>query len=125
MSFLPGVRQALDGGKRLTFSEALTFQINPMRSVNDAVQDRVPDCVVRDNFMPSADGDLAGDQQRSFLLAIIDNFQQVASLFCGQWLGSPVVDDQQPGALQRSMRRERRPSPRAVASSANRREARR
>ena len=54
-----------------------------------------------DNFMPSADGDLAGDQQRAFLVAIIDDFQQVASLFGGQWLRSPVVDDQQAGALQR------------------------
>ena len=98
----------------------------PVCAVGERGQDRVPRCVVRDNFMPSADGDLTGDQQRSFLVAIIDNFQQVASLFGGQWLRSPVVDDQQPGALQRCQEaRETRPSPRAVASSANRREARR
>ena len=54
--------------------------------MNDAVQDRVADCVVSDHFMPSADGDLAGDQQRAFLVAIIDNFQQVAPLFGGQRL---------------------------------------
>jgi CubicO group peptidase (beta-lactamase class C family) len=34
VSFLLGVRQALDGGKRLTFSQALGLQFNSMRAMN-------------------------------------------------------------------------------------------
>src|SRR5580704_8516271 len=86
---------------RRSLTPRRTLELEPMCAVNNAVQDRVPNCVVRDNFMPSVDGDLTGDQQRSFLVAIIDNFQQVTSLFGGQWLRSPVVDDEQPGALKR------------------------
>ena len=83
VSLLLGVRQACaDSGADLgivPLAHAGTLELEPVCAVNDAVQDRVPDCVVCDNFMPSADGDLIGYQQRSFLVAIIDYFQQVTS----------------------------------------------
>ena len=50
--------------------------------------------------MPAGYRDLAGHQQRSFLVAVFDDLQQVAALLAGQRLGAPVIDDQQPGALQ-------------------------
>jgi hypothetical protein len=35
-----------------------------MRSVNDAIEDRVSQGWIPNNLMPAADGNLAGDEQR-------------------------------------------------------------
>ena len=70
-------------------------------------------------------GNLAGDQQRALLVAVIDDLQQVAPLLGGQRLRP------QSSMISRRVRssvasiRGSRPSPRAVASSANSRGARR
>ena len=63
--------------------------------MNDAVEDRIAEGWIPDDFVPAADGNLAGDQQRTLSLAVVDNLQQVAALFGVQRLGAPVVDDQQ------------------------------
>ncbi len=73
-----------------------------MRSVNDAIQDRVPQSWIPDNLVPATYGDLTGDQQRPFPFTVVDDLQQVASLLGVQRLRSPVVDDEQAGALQAS-----------------------
>jgi hypothetical protein len=51
--------------------------------------------------MPTGHGDLAGHQQRSLLVAVFNDLQQVASLLGGERLRPPVIDDEQPGTLQR------------------------
>jgi hypothetical protein len=46
--------------------------------------------------------DLTCDQERSFVVAVIDDLEEIASLVCGERLGSPVVeDDDEIDALQR------------------------
>jgi hypothetical protein len=37
--------------KRLTFAQALTGQLNPMRPVNDAIEDRIPEGGITDHRM--------------------------------------------------------------------------
>jgi hypothetical protein len=51
VSFLPGGRQAFDRGKRLTFSQALALQLDPMRSMNDTIQDRISQSWIAEYFM--------------------------------------------------------------------------
>jgi len=76
----------------VTFAQAGTFQLDAVSAVDDAIQDRVADGRVPHEFMPARHGNLAGHQQRSLLVAVVDDLQQVAALLGGQWLGSPVVD---------------------------------
>ncbi len=67
--------------------------------MNDVVEYHIAQGWVPDNFVPASAGKLAGDQQRSLGVAIIDDLEQVAPLFGGQGLGSPI-DDQQAGAFE-------------------------
>ena len=51
-----------------------------MRSVNDAIQDRISQSWIPDNLVPAANGNLTGDQQRPFPLPVVDDLQQIPSL---------------------------------------------
>lgn len=58
-----------------------------MRIVNDAIQDRVTEGRVGDDVMPLGYRDLASDQEGSLVVAIIDDFEQIAALIGGERLG--------------------------------------
>lgn len=45
--------------------------------------------------MPAVHWDLAGDQCGAPAVAILDDLQQVVALLGGEWLQSPVIEDQQ------------------------------
>ena len=51
--------------------------------------------------MPAIDGDLAGDQQRPPVVAIVDDLEQITTLFGIERFRPPIVDDQQAGAFER------------------------
>ena len=70
-----------------------------MRAVNDAVEDRVTG--VGNDLMPAIHRNLAGDQQRAAVVAVIDDLEQIAALLGPKRLRPPVVDDQQPDAFER------------------------
>ena len=72
-----------------------------MSIVDDAVQDRVAESWIRDNVMPLGYGDLTGDQEGSLVVAIIDDLEQIATLIGAERLGSPIVDDDEIGSLER------------------------
>src|ERR1700733_10621044 len=71
-----------------------------MRSVNDAIQDRVSQSWIPNNLVPATYGNLAGDQQRPFPFPVVDDLQLLPSLLGIQRFSPPVVEDQQPGPLQ-------------------------
>jgi len=52
--------------------------------------------------MPAVDRDLAGKDDGSGLVPILDKFQKVAALFGGEGLGSPIVEDEQVDTSERS-----------------------
>ena len=112
------------GGVR--FAQAGPLQLNAMRTMNDTVQNCIADRRISHQFMPAADRNLAGDQQRALLVPVINNLQQVprrCSALSGSGPQSSIIS-----SLMRSNMvsiRGSRPSPRAVASSANSRGARR
>ena len=60
------------------WAHARAFQLEAVSGVGDAVQDRVTERGVPDNFMPKTHGNLAGDQQGAAAVAILDDFQKVA-----------------------------------------------
>jgi hypothetical protein len=100
-------------------AQGIAFELDPVSGVDDAVEDGVGKRRVADHLMPSTEGELAGDDQRASVVAIIDDLEEITPLLGIEGLGPPVVEDQQPGAL--AIKRGSRPSPRAWARSANRR----
>jgi hypothetical protein len=56
----------------------------------------------RHDFTPAIDRDLAGDQQGSPVVAIIDDLEQIAALLGVERFRPPIVDDQQAGAIERA-----------------------
>ena len=80
-------------------TQALALKFDAMGIVNDAVQYGVAERGIGDNIVPLRDGDLAGDQKRALVVTIVDDFQEVSTLFGGQGLGSPIIDDDEGGSL--------------------------
>ena len=62
-----------DGRTRL--AQALAGQIDPVGVVNDTVEDRVGECRDADHVVPSVDWNLAGDDERAFVVAVFDDFE--------------------------------------------------
>jgi hypothetical protein len=52
-----------------------------MGAMDDAVENGVSQRGITDDFMPAIDGDLAGDQQRPPVVAIVDDLEQITTLF--------------------------------------------
>src|SRR5271156_3586840 len=50
--------------------------------------------------MPAVHGNLAGDDERALVVAILDDFEQVARMFGGERLWAPIVEDEQLDARQ-------------------------
>jgi hypothetical protein len=65
--------------KRLPSAQTVAFEFDPMGVVNDTVKNGVSDCWIANNIMPLFDGNLACDQKRTFVAAIIDNLEKVAA----------------------------------------------
>ena len=82
-------------------SQTVAFKFDAVSVVNDAAQYCVTESWIRDNVVPLRHEHLTCDQQRSLIVAIIDDFEQIAALVGGERLGSPVVNDNEIGALER------------------------
>ena len=70
--------------------------------MNDAVEDGVGEGWNADQVMPAVDGNLAGDDERAFVVAILDDFEQIARLIGGERFGSPIIQDEQLDARERA-----------------------
>jgi hypothetical protein len=68
------------------------MEFDPMRVVDDAVEDGVGQRRIADDFVPVVDRHLAGDDQRAGAVAILDDLQQIALLFGKQRFRAPIVD---------------------------------
>src|SRR5689334_2161697 len=78
-----------------------TLEVDAVRTVNDAIEDGVTESRIADYLMPAIDWDLAGDQQRAAIVAVVDDLEQIAALLGIERLRSPIVDDQQADAFER------------------------
>ena len=75
VSFLPGGRQAFGGRDRVALAQALALELDAMCTVNDAVQNRIAQGRIANDFVPSRHWHLAHDQQRAPLITIVDDLQ--------------------------------------------------
>ena len=64
----------------LLLPEALSFEFDAVGIVDEAIEDRVGDGGVSDDFVPAIDGQLAGDDDRAGFVSILDDFEQITAL---------------------------------------------
>src|SRR5882672_11947387 len=57
------------------------FEVDAMGAMDDAVENGISQGGITDDFMPAIDRDLAGDQQRPPVAAIVDDLEQITTLF--------------------------------------------
>src|SRR6266446_1705508 len=72
-----------------------------MGAMDDAVENGVSQGGIANDFMPAIGRELAGDQQGSPVVAIVDDLEQITTLFGIERFRPPIVDDQQAGAFER------------------------
>src|SRR5882757_10597854 len=79
----------------LLLPKALSFELEAVGIVDEAIENRVGDGRVSDDFVPAIDGQLAGDNDRAGFVSILDDFEQITALVGVERFWSPVVQDQQ------------------------------
>ncbi len=55
-----------------------------------------------DQLVPAGNRNLAGDDERAFVVAVLDDFQEIAGLVGAERLRSPIIQDEQFDAGERS-----------------------
>jgi urease gamma subunit len=78
-------------------AQALTFEVNAVSVVKDAIEHGVRQGGISNDLVPWIRRDLAGDDQRAGVVQVLDDFQEIAPLFPGQWLGG----SSRPGSADR------------------------
>jgi len=63
-------------------AESFATELNSVGVVNDAVEDGVGEGRIADDIVQLWDGSLTGDQEGMEVVAILDDFEQIAALFC-------------------------------------------
>jgi hypothetical protein len=76
-------------------SHGISFQIDFVSIVDNAIEDRIGDGGVLNEFMPVIYGKLAGDKSGAKAVAVIDEFQEIAALFCIEFTHSPIIQQQE------------------------------
>ena len=82
-------------------AQAVAFEFETVRIVNDAVQYRITEGGIGNDVVPLRHGDLACDQERPFVVAVVDDLKQITTLVGGERFGSPVVEDEEIDTLKR------------------------
>ena len=77
------------------FAQAFSLQIDTVGVVDDAIEDGIGDGGIADDVMPFVDRQLAGDQDRADVVAILDDFEEIASLIGIEGFRSPIVDNEE------------------------------
>lgn len=69
--------------------------------MHEAVENGVGDGGVAYHFIPVVDRDLAGDDRRAPLVAVLEDLQKITSLLAVELLRSPIIEDEQIGSGER------------------------
>jgi hypothetical protein len=83
-------------------SHTVAGEIDPVRVVNDAIEEGVGVDGIVDQLVPFVDGDLAGEDRRSAAAAFFQNLEQVVTRGGVERLEAPVLEDQQLHASERA-----------------------
>ena len=70
-------------------------EIDPLRVVNDAIEDGVSVGGIADQLVPFVDRDLAGDDRRSPTVAFFEDFEEVVAGGGIERRKTPIIEDEQ------------------------------
>ena len=70
-------------------------EINPVRVVDDAIEDGVGVGWIADQLVPFVEGDLAGDDGRAAAVTFFEDFEEVVTSGGVEGLETPVIEDEQ------------------------------
>jgi len=90
--FLGGVKLGALCGD---LAHAVSLECEAVSVVNEAVEDGVGDGGIGDDLVPAVDRHLAGDDGRSALVAVVYDFEEIATLLAGERGEAPVVEDEE------------------------------
>ena len=76
-------------------SHAVSAEYEAVCVVDETVKNGVGDGGIGDDLVPVIDRDLAGDDGRAALMAVVDDLEEIATLVGGERSESPVVEDEQ------------------------------
>src|SRR6202022_826436 len=79
----------------LLLSEALSFEFDAVGVVDEAIEDGVGDGGISDDFVPAIHGQLAGDDDRTGFISVLDDLEQTAALTGVESLRPPVIKNEQ------------------------------
>jgi hypothetical protein len=89
------VKRAPISGLRAWLSQAVSGQIDAIGIVDDAVENRVGECRDSNHIVPAVDRNLAGDDERAFVVTVLDDFEEITGLFRREGFRPPIVEYQQ------------------------------
>ena len=90
-------------GPHCVLPRDVTGKIDPVRVVDDAIEDGIGVGGVADQLMPFVDGDLAGDERRSAAVAFFENLEEVVTRGGVERLEAPIVKDEELHATERAL----------------------
>src|SRR5271163_3525861 len=82
-------------GRGMALAQALAREFDAVGVVNDAVEDGVGEGGNANQVVPSVDWNLTGDDERSLVVTIFDDFEHISCLVGYHRLWSPIVQDEQ------------------------------
>ncbi len=88
---MDGLRSSLSAFPFPVAPQTLAGQIDAMGVVNEAIQNGVGVCWVRDNFVPAIHGKLRGDDRRAAAITLFEDFEQVVAGRGVERLEAPIV----------------------------------
>src|ERR1700682_3126389 len=83
------------GALRSDLSHAVSIECEAVSVVDEPVEDGIGDGRIGHDVVPIFDRHLAGDDGRSALVAIVDDFEEIATLLAGERREAPIVEDEQ------------------------------
>jgi len=98
------VKSASTSERRTLLSQAFAGEVDPVGVVDHPVEDRIGECRDADHIVPAVDRDLAGDQERAGVVAVLDDFEQISRLIGVERFGPPIVEDEQFCARDRAQK---------------------
>jgi hypothetical protein len=96
-------RSILDWLSGARASQAVAGEIDPVRVVNETIEDGVGIGWIADQLMPFVDGDLAGDDRRSASVALFENLEEVVTRGGIERFEPPGIEDEQLHAAERPL----------------------
>jgi hypothetical protein len=79
----------------LALAQTFSGELDPVGVVDDSVENGVGKRRGANHIVPAIDGNLAGDDQGALVIAVLDDFEEIAGLLGRQGFRPPIVENEQ------------------------------